>query len=88
MPEEDTSEGQPSAVVVVLTPDDLSAYVDGEISGDVARDVEDLVEEDPRVARWLAAYQHQVACMHKAFGFGADSIPSSMTAMLRDAVEA
>lgn len=72
-----------SAVLVVLTTDDLHDYVDGRASPEIQDAVEALLEEDPRAARWAAAYRHQTACMHRAFGAGAKDVPHRLLDVLR-----
>ncbi len=88
MPEDDSISGIDAAVLTVFTADDLSAYLDGEVSDAVAKEVESLVEEDPRAGRWLAAYTHQVACMYRAFGAGADDVPGRLREVVRGAADA
>lgn len=79
------SDGQ-GAVLSILTINDLHAYIDGELDAELVPDVEGMLDEDPRVARWAAAYRHQIACMHRAFAKGADDVPQRLRAPVRAAV--
>lgn len=84
MPKYEKSEDEADAAVLsVVTTDDLHAYVDGVASQELHEDVESLIGEDARAARWVAAYQHQIACMHRAFGAGDERVPSRLLETLR-----
>jgi anti-sigma factor RsiW len=61
-----------SVELVVLTPVEVSAFVDGELSGDERSDVVACVRDDDRAACMLNAWQWQLAQLYAAFGRIAD----------------
>lgn len=54
--------------LVVITPEEVSAYVDGELSGEERRDVAGCVRDDDRAACLLKAWQWQLALLYATFG--------------------
>lgn len=74
------------AILTVLTTEDLYVYVDGQALPEIEDAVEMLLEEDPRAARWVAAYRHQNASMHRAFGGHDEPVPQRFREMLHAAV--
>jgi anti-sigma factor RsiW len=54
--------------LVVITPADISAFVDGELTSEERRDVAACVRTDERAAFWINAWQSQLALLHEAFG--------------------
>jgi anti-sigma factor RsiW len=57
-----------SVELVILTPAEVSAFVDGELSGDERSDVAACVRDDERAACMLKAWLWQLAQLHAAFG--------------------
>lgn len=86
MPDDIREPGGEEAVLTVLTIDDLHAYIDGELSADLVAEVEDVLRDDPRAVRWLAAYRHQIACMYRVFGEGAEDVPDRLRQVVRAAL--
>ncbi|HEX5079830.1 MAG TPA: hypothetical protein VFV80_11825 [Geminicoccaceae bacterium] len=64
-----------SVELVVITPEEISAYVDGELSSEGRRDVAACVRDDERAACLLSAWQWQLGLLHAAFGRIADEAP-------------
>lgn len=54
--------------LVVITPEEVSAYIDGELSREDRRDVAECVRDDDRAACLLKAWQWQLALLYAAFG--------------------
>jgi len=54
--------------VVFITPAEISAFLDGELSAEERRDVAACAEEDDRAACLIAAWQWQTAMFYAAFG--------------------
>jgi anti-sigma factor RsiW len=54
--------------LVILTPAEVSAFVDGELSREERSDVAACVRDDDRAACMLKAWQWQLAQLHAAFG--------------------
>lgn len=57
-----------SLELVVITPADVSAFVDGELSPEESRDVADCARDDDRVACLIGAWRWQLGLLHAAFG--------------------
>lgn len=73
------------AVLTVLTTDDVHDYVDCQATPEIETAIETLIEEDPRVARWVSAYRYQNAAMHRTFNAVREAVPARFPRMLRDA---
>lgn len=54
--------------LVVVTPADISAFVDGELSFEERHDVAACARTDERAAFWINAWHWQLALLHQAFG--------------------
>jgi anti-sigma factor RsiW len=54
--------------LVVITPADISAFVDGELTSEDRRNVVACARTDERAAFWINAWQWQLALLHEAFG--------------------
>jgi anti-sigma factor RsiW len=54
--------------LVVITPVDLSAFIDGELDPEERHNVAACVRDDERAALWLNAWHWQLALLHGAFG--------------------
>ena len=63
------------AELVVITPADVSAFLDGELSPDERRDVAACVRDDDRAACLLSAWQWQLGLLYAAFGRIVDEPP-------------
>lgn len=57
-----------SIELVVITPADVSAFVDGELSREERNDVAACVRDDERAACLLNAWRLQLAQLYAAFG--------------------
>jgi anti-sigma factor RsiW len=57
-----------SAELIIITPVEISAFVDGELSPDERCDVAACVRDDDRAACLVAAWQWQQALLYAAFG--------------------
>jgi anti-sigma factor RsiW len=57
-----------SVELVVITPADVSAFVDGELSPEERLDVAACVRDDDRAACLFRAWQWQLALLYAAFG--------------------
>jgi anti-sigma factor RsiW len=57
-----------SIELVVITPAEVSAFVDGELSREERSDVAACVRDDERAACLLKAWQWQLALLYAAFG--------------------
>lgn len=57
-----------SIELVVITPADVSAFVDGELSREERRDVVECARDDDRAACLLRAWQWQLGLLYAAFG--------------------
>jgi anti-sigma factor RsiW len=57
-----------SIELVVITPAEISAFVDGELRGEERSDVAACVRDDERAACLLTAWQWQLALLYAAFG--------------------
>ena len=57
-----------SIELVVITPEEISAFVDGELSREERRDVAECARDDERAACLLKAWQWQLALLYAAFG--------------------
>jgi anti-sigma factor RsiW len=57
-----------SVELVVITPVEVSAFVDGELAGEERCDVAACVRDDDRAACLLKAWQWQLAMLYAAFG--------------------
>lgn len=73
------------AVLTVLTTDDVHDYIDCQATPEIETAIETLIEEDPRVARWVSAYRYQNATMHRTFNAVREAVPARFRRMLRDA---
>jgi anti-sigma factor RsiW len=56
------------AELIIITPVEVSAFVDGELTGDERCDVAACVRDDDRAACLVAAWQWQQALLYAAFG--------------------
>jgi anti-sigma factor RsiW len=54
--------------LVVITPADVSAFVDGELSPEERRDVMACARDDDRVACLIGAWRWQIGLLHEVFG--------------------
>jgi anti-sigma factor RsiW len=54
--------------LVVITPADVSAFVDGELSPEERRDVMACARDDDRVACLIGAWRWQIELLHEVFG--------------------
>lgn len=57
-----------NAEVVVMTTEDVSAFVDGELAHEDRSDVAACARDDDRVACRIAAWQWQQGLLHCVFG--------------------
>jgi anti-sigma factor RsiW len=57
-----------SIELVIITPTDVSAFIDGELSPEERRDVAECARDDDRAACLLRAWQWQLGLLHAAFG--------------------
>jgi anti-sigma factor RsiW len=57
-----------SIELVVITPAEVSAFVDGELSREDRSDVAACVRDDDRAACLVGAWQWQLALLYAAFG--------------------
>jgi anti-sigma factor RsiW len=57
-----------SIELVIITPAEVSAFVDGELSPEERADVTACVRDDDRAACLFAAWQWQLALLYAAFG--------------------
>jgi anti-sigma factor RsiW len=57
-----------SIELVIITPAEISAFVDGELSREERSDVAACVRDDERAACLLKAWQWQLALLYAAFG--------------------
>jgi anti-sigma factor RsiW len=57
-----------AAELVVITPADVSAFLDGELSTEERADVAACVRDDDRAACLLSAWQWQLGLLYAAFG--------------------
>jgi anti-sigma factor RsiW len=57
-----------SVELVVITPAEVSAFVDGELSPEERSDVAACVRDDDRAACLCKAWQWQLALLYAAFG--------------------
>lgn len=57
-----------SIELVIITPAEISAFVDGELSREERTDVAACVRDDERAACLLKAWQWQLALLYAAFG--------------------
>jgi anti-sigma factor RsiW len=57
-----------SVELVVITPAEVSAFVDGELAGEERNDVAACVRDDERAACLVSAWRWQVAQLYAAFG--------------------
>jgi anti-sigma factor RsiW len=74
-----------SVELVVITPEEVSAYIDGELPADERQDVAACARDDERAALLLTAWEWQLALLHAAFG---RIIEEPMPERLRSAVAA
>jgi anti-sigma factor RsiW len=56
------------AQLTVITPADVSAFIDGELDAQERRDVAACAQDDDRVVRLIAAWQRQLGLLYAAFG--------------------
>jgi anti-sigma factor RsiW len=56
------------AELIVMTAEDVSAFVDGELGRDERQDVAACARDDDRVACLIAAWQWQQGLLHVAYG--------------------
>ena len=71
----------------VITIEDLSAFVDGQVDGDLAEAIEELDLEDDRCAEVLSAYIAQNALMHRSMDpMLSEPVPKKLIALLRNHV--
>jgi anti-sigma factor RsiW len=54
--------------LVVITPADLSALIDGELGPEERHDVAACARDDERAGLWLNAWHWQLALLHETFG--------------------
>ena len=54
--------------LVILTPEDISAFVDGELAPEERRDVTECLRDDDRAVCLLQAWQWQLGLLYAAFG--------------------
>lgn len=54
--------------LVVITPADLSAFIDGELDPKERHDVAACARDDERAALWLNAWHWQLALLYETFG--------------------
>jgi anti-sigma factor RsiW len=57
-----------SIELIVITPAEVSAFVDGELSHEDRSDVAACVRDDERAAGMVRAWQWQLALLYAAFG--------------------
>ena len=57
-----------SIELIVITPAEVSAFVDGELSREDRSDVAACVRDDERAAWMVRAWQWQLALLYAAFG--------------------
>jgi anti-sigma-K factor RskA len=73
----------------ILTVEDLSAYVDGELDEETAASVEAALRSDDRVAAFIEAFRRQIADLHRLHGgdmpqggAGIDKIPPRLAHLI------
>jgi anti-sigma factor RsiW len=54
--------------LIIITPVEVSAFIDGELSADERSDIAACVRDDDRAACLVAAWQWQQALLYAAFG--------------------
>jgi anti-sigma factor RsiW len=64
-----------AAELVVITPADISAYLDGELSPEERSDVAACVRDDDRAACLFSAWQWQCGLLYAAFGRIIEELP-------------
>jgi anti-sigma factor RsiW len=75
-----------SAQLTILTVEDVSAFVDGELEREERREVAACARDDDRVACRIAAWQWQIGLLHAAFGSVADDpVPERLARVARRA---
>ena len=85
MHEAHADQNEQGAILTVLTTDDVHDYVDCQATPEIETAIETLIEEDPRVARWVSAYRYQNAAMHRTFNAVREAVPARFRRMLKDA---
>jgi anti-sigma factor RsiW len=71
-----------NAELVVMTGEDVSAFVDGELAREDRQDVAACARDDDRVACRIAAWQWQQGLLHAAFGAVADEpVPEALASV-------
>jgi anti-sigma factor RsiW len=63
------------AELVVITPADISAFLDGELPPDERGDVAACLREDDRAACLFSAWQWQLGLLYAAFGRSIEEPP-------------
>lgn len=63
------------AELVVITPADISAFLDGELSSEERSDAAACVRDDDRAACLFSAWQWQLGLLYAAFGRIAEESP-------------
>jgi anti-sigma factor RsiW len=73
-----------NAELVVLTVEDVSSFIDGELGREERLDVVACARDDDRVACRIAAWQWQQGLLHGAFGAVVDEpVPEAMARIAR-----
>lgn len=67
----------------ILTVEDLSAYVDGEVDEETARSVDGAIRSDDRAAAMVCAFRQQIANLHRLHdGHGLDKVPPRLADLM------
>jgi anti-sigma factor RsiW len=74
-----------SAQLTILTADDVSAFVDGELGREERLEVAACARDDERVACRIAAWQWQIGLLHRAFGGTDEPVPPRLSRIARQA---
>lgn len=75
-----------NAKVVVMTAEDVSAFVDGELGREERFDLAACARDDDRVACRIAAWQWQQGLLYGAFGAVVDEpVPEALAVVARRA---
>jgi anti-sigma factor RsiW len=76
------------AQLTVITPADVSAYLDGELDVQERHDVAVCARDDDRAAQLMTAWARQLGLLYAAFGRPSDEpLPWRLLEVVRDAGE-
>lgn len=74
-----------SAQLTILTAEDVSAFVDGELGREGRLEVAACARDDDRVACRIAAWRWQIGLLHRAFGGTDEPVPPRLSRIARQA---